>query len=100
MPVASAPECNRECRWHEQLEEGATEETEELAAKSKDEMSGFMDGQIEAVQPAVGVWGPEAEPSIDRENHGENDAPATLQDGIRRWTLHHVAVGYRHVRLI
>lgn len=94
MPVASAPECNRKCGGHEQLENRATEETEELTAKGKKEMPRFMNGQIEAVQPAVGAGRAETKPSIDREEYGENDAPASLEDGIRCGSLRDLSVGY------
>jgi hypothetical protein len=58
MPVPLAPERHDECRRDEELKQRAPEKGEDLAAEGKDQMAGFVDREIEAVQPAIVAGSP------------------------------------------
>jgi len=58
VPVALTPERHDECCRDNELKQRATEEGEDFAAEGKDQMAGLVDGEIEAVDPAVVGWCP------------------------------------------
>ena len=54
VPVFPAREVTGEREWHQELEERAAEDVQELAERGKDEVTGLVDGEVDVVdEPAV-----------------------------------------------
>jgi hypothetical protein len=87
VPVALTPERHDECYRDEELKQRATEEGEGFAAEGEDQVSGLVDREIEAVDPAVVGWCPQALPSVGRQGQRERGAPAPFPDRVVAWVL-------------
>ncbi|MEO6528054.1 MAG: hypothetical protein ABIP93_15645 [Gemmatimonadaceae bacterium] len=72
--VAGAHEVADEQPGHDELHDGSTREADQLPEWTKDEVSGFVDGQIHAVQQASFPQMREQISTIKRER-GAQDAP-------------------------
>jgi len=82
MPVASTPQRHCESSWHDELEEGSTQDCQNLTIEHEYQVAGFVNREIEAVEPTVGARREQAEPAVHCQNYGESAPPAPLAIGI------------------
>ena len=82
MPVAGPPQGNGEgCRHHE-LEKRAAEQGERLTIEAEEQVPGFMDRQVQAIEPPVVAGVPKAPVTVDRQKRGQYQAPAARGDRV------------------
>ncbi len=62
----------------DELEESAAHDAERLPADDEDQMAGLMDGEIQAVEPAILAGVPQADESVDGQQQGKNYPPAPV----------------------
>jgi hypothetical protein len=93
VAVASTPQRHCEDGRYDELEEGSAEDAQNLTIEAEYQMAGFVNGEIEAVEPTVGARRNQAKPAVHGQNYGEGNPPAPLlsrimQDGLQvSWFL-------------
>lgn len=79
MPVAPPPQGHDERDRDEQLQQRPAPETRRLPADSKQEVSGLVKGEIEVVEPSVGIRIAEERESITRKEERQAEARPRLE---------------------
>src|SRR6266480_1781 len=85
VAVAPTPEVRHEDRRHEKLHQRSAEEADELPECAEQGMSELVDGEVEAVEPAVMPRVENQERTVHREHGGEAEARAPLRYGVTRF---------------
>jgi hypothetical protein len=75
VPITAPPQGHNENCRHQQLHQRAAQQSNRLAEHPKYKVSGFVNGQIQTVQPAVGAGGTEADPAIYRQDQCKAQSP-------------------------
>ena len=78
MPIAGAPQSDNEHGRHDELHQRTTKQGQRLPTEREHQVAGLVNRQIQTVEPAIVAGTAKADPAIDREDHGESRAPATL----------------------
>src|SRR3954453_17178803 len=73
MSVALAPQGHHECQRHQELHQRATEHRQGLAIEGKQQMTGLMDGEIQAIQPPVSLRSAKTDPAVPRKYQRQTD---------------------------
>ena len=79
MPVSAMKEIRAECRRNDELHQGPAEEADELAERTKHQMAGLVNREVETVEKPVVVRVKEKEESVEREYRGEGQPRAPVQ---------------------
>jgi len=82
VAVAPTPQGHGEHGWHDELEEGSAQDGQDLTIEGEHQMTGFVNREVEAVDPTVGARGNQAKPAVRGQNHGEGGPPASFIGGI------------------